>query len=231
LSVASAPSQSGYEVRLQRVEVAGGDNLEIRSLLNRLQYSDPDGLATDAGISPASWPLFGQIWPSSQVLAGLMQSWQLDSRHFLEIGCGLALASLVLHRRGGDVTASDCHPLTETFLRENLRRNLLPPMEYSTGNWLRPNPALGRFDVLIGSDLLYEPDHPEQLADFIELHAQPCAEILIVDPNRGYCPAFSRRMREAGFTLTEKPLSPRHIDGMLYRGRLLHYRRAQSAGN
>jgi 2-polyprenyl-3-methyl-5-hydroxy-6-metoxy-1,4-benzoquinol methylase len=229
LSGASAPSQSGYEVRLQHVEVAGGADLEIRSLLDRLQYSDPDGAAAAAGISPASWPLFGQVWPSSQVLAGLMQSWRLEEHHFLEIGCGLALASLVLHRRGGDVTASDCHPLTETFLLENLRRNLLPPMKYSTGNWLRQNPLLGRFDVLIGSDLLYEPDHPAQLVDFIERHALPCAEILIVDPNRGNCPAFSRRMREAGFSLTDTPLSPRPVNGVSYRGRLLHYRRVLPA--
>jgi predicted nicotinamide N-methyase len=210
----------GYEVKLQRVAVAGGDDLEICSLLDRLQYSDPDGAAALAGISPASWPLFGQLWPSSQVLAGLMQDWQLGARRFLEIGCGLALASLVVHRRGGDITASDCHPLTETFLRDNLRRNGLPPMKYSIGNWLRPNPALGRFDVLIGSDLLYERDHPEQLAEFIELHAEECADVLIIDPNRGHRPAFTRRMREAGFDLTDtKTISSG------YRGQALRYQR------
>lgn len=231
MSAASAQSRSGYEVRLQSVEVTGGENLEIRSLLDRLQYSDPDGLAAAAGISPASWPLFGQVWPSSQVLAGLMQHWQMDGHRFLEIGCGLALASLVLHRRGGDVTASDCHPLAETFLIENVRRNLLPPMKYSTGNWLRQNRALGRFDVLIGSDLLYERDHPEQLADFIERHAMPSADIMIVDPNRGNCPAFSRRMRDAGFALLESPPLPAVIGGANYRGRLLHFRRASPTEN
>lgn len=214
----------GYEVKVQRVAVAGGDDLEIRSLLDRLQYSDPDGAAALAGISPASWPLFGQIWPSSQILAGLMQGWQLGAQRFLEIGCGLALASLVVHRRGGDITASDCHPLAETFLRDNLRRNSLPPMKYSTGNWLRPNPALGRFDVLIGSDLLYERDHPEQLAEFIELHADECADVLIIDPNRGHRPAFTRRMRQAGFDPTDtKTISSG------YRGHVLRYRRAATA--
>jgi predicted nicotinamide N-methyase len=211
----------GYEVKLQSVAVAGGDDLEICSLLDRQQYSDSDGAAARAGISPASWPLFGQLWPSSQILAGLMQDWQLDARRFLEIGCGLALASLVVHRRGGDITASDCHPLAETFLRDNLRRNGLPPMKYSTGNWLRPNPDLGRFDVLIGSDLLYERNHPEQLAEFIQRHARPCAEVLIIDPNRGNRSAFTRCMREAGFDLTDtKTISSE------YRGHVLRYRLA-----
>jgi methylase of polypeptide subunit release factors len=61
----------------------------------------------------------------------------------LELGCGLALASLVIHRRGGDVTASDCHPLTEAFLKENLRLNHLPPMKYRTGNWGRAVSDMG----------------------------------------------------------------------------------------
>lgn len=215
----------GYDVKLERVAVTGGADLEIRSLLDRLQYADPDGAAALARISPATWPLFGQIWPSARILAGLMQCQPLASHRFLEIGCGLALASLVLHRRGGDITASDCHPLTETFLRDNLRRNLLPPMKYSTGNWLHPNPALGRFDVLIGSDLLYERDHPEQLADFIERHAGPSAEVLIIDPNRGHRPAFTRHMREAGYTLVDTKLSSLLGDGTPYRGHLLRYRR------
>lgn len=215
----------GYDVKLEHVAVTGGADLEIRSLFDRLQYADPDGAAALAGISPATWPLFGQVWPSAKILAGLMQSQPLGSHRFLEIGCGLALASLVLHRRGGDVTASDYHPLTETFLRDNLRRNLLPPMKYSTGNWLRPNPALGRFDVLIGSDLLYERDHPEQLADFIERHAVPCAEVLIIDPNRGHRPAFTRHMSEAGYTLVDTKLSSSQFDGTPYRGHLLRYRR------
>jgi predicted nicotinamide N-methyase len=219
----------GYEVRLQRVAVAGGDDLEIRSLLDRLQYSDADGAAAQAGISAASWPLFGQVWPSSQILAGLMQGWQLGARRFLEIGCGLALASLVVHRRGGDITASDCHPLTETFLRDNLRRNSLPPMKYSTGNWLRPNPVLGRFDVLIGSDLLYERDHPGQLADFIELHAEECADVLIIDPNRGHRSAFTRCMRQTGFDLADTAQVSRFADGTAYRGRVLRYRRAAAS--
>jgi len=212
---------SGYEVKVQHVAVAGGADLEIRSLFDRLQYYDPDGAAALAGISPASWPLFGQIWPSAQILAGLMQDWQLGGQRFLEVGCGLALASLVVHRRGGDITASDCHPLAEAFLRDNLRRNSLPPMKYSTGNWLRPNPDLGRFDVLIGSDLLYERDHPEQLAEFIERHAEECADVLIIDPNRGHRPAFTRCMRHAGFDLTDT----RTISSN-YRGHVLRYRRA-----
>lgn len=208
--------------------IVGGADLDIRCLLDRLQYADPFGAAAAAGISPASWPLFGQLWPSARRLADLMQTWELRSRRGLEIGCGLGLASLVIHRRGGNITASDCHPLTESFLQANLRLNKLPDMRYRIGHWGRDNPALGKFDLIIGSDVLYERDHPALVADFIGLHAAPAAEVLIVDPNRGNRPAFSRCMSHLGFDFSETILGGDHAGEGLYRGRLLRYRREPS---
>jgi len=215
----------GYEVRFQQIAIAGGANLEIRSLLDRQQYADPLGEAEAAGISPANWPLFGLVWPSARKLADLMQDWELGERRVLEIGCGLGLASLVIHRRLGNITASDCHPLTEAFLQANLLLNQLPAMKYLTGNWSRANPALGVFDLIIGSDVLYERSHPEQLASFIQTHAAPCTEVLIIDPNRGNRSAFNRSMASHGFTLTESFLDTPLDGGIAYKGRLLHFRR------
>jgi 2-polyprenyl-3-methyl-5-hydroxy-6-metoxy-1,4-benzoquinol methylase len=215
----------GYAVKFQQVAVAGGAALEIRSLLDRQQYADPHGAAAAAGISPACWPLFGQVWPSAQKLADLMQVWEIGTRRVLEIGCGLGLASLVIHRRQGDITASDCHPLVADFLQANLALNALPALKYATGNWERANPALGAFDLIIGSDVLYERCHPEQLAAFIALHAAQHAEVLIVDPNRGNRAAFSRCMELLGFACDETRIDTPLADGAAYRGRLLHYRR------
>jgi 2-polyprenyl-3-methyl-5-hydroxy-6-metoxy-1,4-benzoquinol methylase len=215
----------GYEVRLQLVSVAGGADLHICSLLDTQQYADPDGAAEVAGISPASWPLFGQFWFSAHKLADLMQPWTLDERRILEVSCGPAPASIVVHRRGGNVTASDCHPLTGTFLRANLKLNELPDLQYRTGHWQRANPRLGCFDLIVGSDLLYERSYPEQLAAFIQLHASPQAEVLIVDPNRGNRNNLHHCMALLGFRLTETALDEPLADGRPYRGRLLYYRR------
>jgi predicted nicotinamide N-methyase len=215
----------GYEIKHQSIAVNGGNNLEIRSLLDRQQYADPLGEAESAGISPAFWSLFGQVWPSAQKLADLMQTWELGKLRILEIGCGLALASLVVHRRRGNITASDCHPLTDSFLKANLLLNHLPALPYCTGNWSRENPGLGEFDLIIGSDVLYERQQPAQLAAFIQLHAAHDAEILIIDPNRGNRSAFHQAMALLGFSLTESFIESPLNDGTPYRGRLLHYAR------
>lgn len=216
----------GYAVKYQHVAITGGADLEIRSLLDRQQYDDPLGEAAAAGISPASWPLFGMLWPSARALADLMQGYPIEHRRILEVGCGLALASMVVQRRLGDITASDCHPLTETFLKANLLLNHLPHLNYRTGNWQNKAADLGRFDLIIGSDVLYERDQPEQLACFIQNHAAPHAEVLIIDPNRSNRQAFHRDMARSGFMLNESRIDTEKTllrDG--YRGRLLHYLR------
>ena len=122
--MSNATPPIGYEVKFQRIGVEGGADLQIRSLLDKQQFDDPLGLALDAGISSATWPLFGLVWPSAQKLADLMQTWELTGKRVLEVGCGLGLASLVVHRREGNITASDCHPLTETFLKANVSIHL-----------------------------------------------------------------------------------------------------------
>lgn len=230
----------GYETKQESIAVPGVDNLHIRSLRDRQQFSDPLGLALRLGISSATWPLFGLLWPSgAQLAARLAQRPVRADERILEIGCGLALPSLVGHRRGMDITASDCHPLASRFLRSNLRLNDLSPMKYRHGAWSAPQPApmtgatarsttvRDRYDLLIGSDLLYDRDASVVLAGFIGRHAEPTAEVWIVDPDRGNRAAFTRSMAHKGFGLTEHRLDAAATAAApLYKGRLLVYRRA-----
>jgi len=230
----------GYLTKQQWVAVAGVDDLLIRSLLDRDQFSDPFGDAARLGISSAAWPLFGLLWPSgAQLAARLGQRRVLPAERILEVGCGLALASLVGHRRGADVTASDGHPLAAAFLAENLRLNGLGPLKYRHGHWAdapappargrgeRARSVRGRFELIVGSDLLYERDDEGLLAAFIGRHAADAAEVWIVDPDRGNRPAFHRRMAALGFGRDEQRLdAPARDGGAAYKGRLLSYHRS-----
>lgn len=212
----------GYHVKFETVTV-GGLHYQIRSLLDLQQYADPHGAAERAGISPASWPLFGHIWPSARILALAMHGFDLTGKRILEIGAGLALASLVIHRRAGDMTVSDWHPLSQTFLEANLQLNGLAPMKYQPGNWAGDNPGLGEFDLIIGSDVLYERQQPEQLARFIDRHAAPEAQIIIVDPDRGNRVGFCKAMAHLGYACSMRPAGRVMENGAAYKGRFLNF--------
>lgn len=232
----------GYLTTQHPVAVDGVADLQIRSLLDRQQYADPLGEALRLGISTAAWPMFGLLWPSgAQLAAHVALRPVLAGERILEIGCGLALASLVAHRRGADVTASDCHPLAAAFLAENLRLNSMAPLKYRHGQWgaapglwtprgsadsVAATALQGRYDLIIGSDLLYEPDARATLAVFIEAHAESEAEIWVLDPQRGNRPAFHRHMAAHGFGLTQTNMGRASMGlAAAYRGRLLRYRR------
>jgi len=237
---ASAP---GYQTKQERIAIAGVGDLVIRSLLDRQQFFDPLGEAERMGISSAAWPLFGVLWPSGAQLAARMALRIVrPGERILEVGCGLALASLVGHRRGADITASDCHPLAESFLRENLRLNNLAPMKYRHGLWRaatappeRESTSVyreveGRYDLIIGSDLLYDRNAVAPLAEFIARHVSAEGEVWIIDPDRGNRPAFNRHMGAQGFLVREERLeSPATVGAAAYRGRLLIYWRADAA--
>ena len=229
-----------YLTHPQRIAISGVEDLLIDALTDRNQFDDPRGHAARLGISSATWPLFGWPWPTGLRLASRLAERPLrEGERILEIGCGLALPSLVGHRRGADVTASDCHPLASTFLRHNLRLNGLAPMDYRHGHWNLPLRALpragghagsvvrGRYDLVIGSDLLYERDTEGGLANFIAEHATRDAEVWIADPDRGNRPEFNRHMAGHGFALREERLD---LDctalAPAYKGRLLIYQRS-----
>ena len=132
------PSDSplGYLTKQESIAIPGVPNMFIRSLLDKQQFYDPENAALELGISSAFWSLFGLLWPSGARLAERVAHRPVNAdERILEIGCGLALSSLVGHRRGANITASDCHPLAGEFLRENLRLNNLSSMNYLHGHW------------------------------------------------------------------------------------------------
>ena len=218
----------GYTTREFTVPV-GGHGYRIRALSDKQQFADPTGVAERAGISSALWSLFGQVWPAGRVLAEVMSTFDVAGKRILELGCGLGLSSLVLQRRGADIVASDHHPLAEEFLAHNAALNDLPAVPYHDLPWAVPDATVGRFDLIIGSDILYERDHAAQLAAVVLRHAQTDAEVLITDPGRGNSNPFTRALAAQGYHVTEHRCGFEDTDTAPFRGRLLRYSHAAAA--
>lgn len=218
----------GYTTRTLTVRL-GGHGYRIRALSDKQQFADPNGAAERAGISSSLWSLFGQVWPSGRVLAEAMCTFDIAGKRILELGCGLGLSSLVLQRRRADIVASDHHPLAQSFLAHNAALNDLPALSYHDLPWGVPDARLGRFDLIIGSDILYERDHAAQLAAMMLRHAQPDAEVLITDPGRGNSSPFTRALATQGYGVTEQRSRFDEGDIAPFRGRLLSYSRGTAS--
>jgi predicted nicotinamide N-methyase len=204
--------------------------IRVRTLRDLQEFRDDAGEADALGISSAAWSIFGVVWDSGRALAQLMTEFDVAGRRILEVGCGIGLASLVLNHRRADITACDYHPEAGAFLAENVTLNGGPPIPFVRADWLGPEPAgLGTFDLIVGSDLLYEDAHASALAGFIARHARPTCEAVIIDAGRGYSGRFSKRMVELGFAYTPSRTSTIASGGAPYRGQIMHFVRGHSA--
>jgi predicted nicotinamide N-methyase len=180
----------------------GDVDIHLRTLRDNQQFDDPAGLAEGIGISSSSWPVFGVLYAAGEVLARTMQDYDIRGLRILEVGCGIGLSSLVLNQRLADITASDYHPEAEVFLQYNTRLNNSRPIPFFRSAWEESCAGIAKFDLIIGSDLLYQPDHAGMLSGFINQHAKPVSRVIIVDPKRGNGPAFCRHMEGFEFAHT-----------------------------
>lgn len=201
----TAPT-SRVRVRYTTLEI-GKMDIHVRTLRDHLQFEDINGEAKRLGISSATWPLFGVVWPSSQVLARLMLDYYVNEKRVLEVGCGIALASLILNQRSADITATDYHPETEGFLAHNVKLNDGKKIPFVRTGWADLNDDLGKFDLIIGSDILYEVEHADLLSAFINRHARGHCDVVIVDPRRGHHAKFSKKMAELGYACAQEKVT------------------------
>lgn len=188
----------------------GNTDIHVRTLRNRQQFSDSEHTASKLGISSANWSLFGVVWASGEVLANLMYEHDVQGKRILEVGCGIALASLVLNSRLADITSTDYHPEAENFLHDNVKLNNGNEIPFVRTDWGDEETDLGTFDMIIGSDVLYEKGHADLLSSFINQHAKPHCEIILIDPGRKNHALFSKNMIKLGYSLTTS--KPESID-------------------
>jgi len=215
---------TSLRLRYHTYEIGNAD-IHVRTLRDKQQFEDSDGLAARSGISSAQWPLFGIVWPSSEVLADLMKDFDIIGKRILEVGCGIGLTSLLLNQRKADITATDYHPEAEGFLVLNTRLNQENNIPFVLTDWKLKTDTLGKFDLIVGSDLLYETEHIELLSEFIHRHAKPKCEIIIVDPGRGQHARFSKKMVQLGYSHSQSKTENTDYLEKPFKGQILRYNR------
>lgn len=154
-----------------------------------------------------------------------MSDFDIEGKRILEIGCGVGLSSLVINKRGGDISATDYHPEVERFLKRNVELNEGKEIPYKRLNWSNELSIMGKFDLIIGSDLLYEKEHIELLSQFIDQHANDKCEVIIVDPGRKHHNKFTKEMIKRSFSHSQSAPEFSYDLKTPFKGLVIRYRR------
>lgn len=166
-------------------------------------------------------PYFGVLWPSAEGLSQYLSDNPklIRDKTVLELGCGLGLPSLVAAYIGGNVLATDFHPDVEEYFLRNCRHSSIK-CNYQRLNWREDKQDIGTFDVVMGSDVLYESKHPEEVARGLLRFLKPGGIIILSDPGRAYLQQFLSAMKAEGYAekLTSITISEKEIFVIEYTG-------------
>jgi predicted nicotinamide N-methyase len=132
-------------------------------------------------------PYWSVLWRSGVALARELDGTARDLR-VVELGCGLAVPSLVAARTGADVLATDACAEALALALRNAHANDVA-IETATVDWAQPEELVGRgpFDLALAADVLYE---RASVAPLLSLLPRLAPEALLADPGRPATGAF-----------------------------------------
>ena len=132
-------------------------------------------------------PYWAELWPSALALAAALAA--ARPARVLELGCGLAVPSLVAALGGAEVVATDWSPEAVRVAGDNARRNGVT-LDVRLWDWTAPTAELGRWPLVVAADVLYERRNAEPLLRALDALVAEGGEAWIADPGRGPAAGF-----------------------------------------
>ena len=129
-------------------------------------------------------PYWADLWPSARILAEELAIMRLGGQRVLELGCGLGLVSMGAVLGGADVTATDYYEDATRFALLNVADATRKRIDVRMVNWVELPRDLGKFDVVLASDVLYEHRYASLVANAIATTLVRGGEAIVADPGR-----------------------------------------------
>jgi predicted nicotinamide N-methyase len=152
-------------------------------------------------------PYWAEIWPSSIALAEYLWKKDIKAKKVLELGCGVGLVGITAALCGADVLMTDYEEDALSFAKQNIQKNF--NQDKSVGNiitatldWRAPK-LIDKYDLIIGSDLLYEKRNHKPILKLINEYINDNGEAVLTDPNRSTLNSFLKSAEENKFSVQE----------------------------
>lgn len=193
-----------------RLWTMGDIRLKLTGLINVEQSIDQviewlEAKGSDPAEIEQLAPYFGVVWPSALALCAYLAQpeikQQINGRDVIELGCGLAVPSILCSKVGGYCTVVDSHPSVANFLRQNVTQNEPVHLTLMSPDDARKNfrDSKRRFDWVLASDVLYDRTLAQEFADMFCEFANPDGRCVITDPGRAYLQEFVSAMKQRGW--------------------------------
>lgn len=171
---------------------------------------NPDDLISEADfVRDERLPYWADLWPSAIILASYIET-RLPvvpadgvAPTAFELGCGLGLVTVAAARAGYRVTATDYYEDALLFAARNTVRATGQMPEVRMVNWRALPPELGRADLVLAADVLYEKEYGPLVAQVIERLLAPSGRALIADQGRLAMGSFLAECGRLGLRTTQ----------------------------
>src|SRR3954468_11601635 len=165
-------------------------------------------------------PYWARPWPSGVGLAGaLHDDPPAPGLRALELGCGLALPSVIAARSGASVLATDGSTDAVAFAAHVLALNEVEG-EVAHVDWAEHGEQLvqrGPFDLVLAADVLYTSENVNAASRLFHRLVAPTGTLILADPNRKGAQGFLASARamfelvsDRGPDVSLHTLSPRN---------------------
>jgi predicted nicotinamide N-methyase len=143
------------------------------------------------------------LWPAAIALAHDVASRAdaLRGKSVLELGAGTGLPGIVAASLGARVVQTDRDELAMSACKRNCERNKVENVEHRLADWMSWEDA-GRYDWIIGSDIIYGVELHPYLRRIFESNLAPGGRVLLSDPFRAVSLGLLETMEEAGWSVT-----------------------------
>jgi predicted nicotinamide N-methyase len=143
------------------------------------------------------------LWPAAIALAHEIatRAGEFRGRRVLELGAGTGLPGIVAASLGARVVQTDRQELALHVCKLNGERNGVAGVEYRLADWAAWDDP-GRYDWVLGSDVLYAASQHPQLRRILEANLAPRGRVLLADPFRAESLGLLEALEADGWAVT-----------------------------